>query len=366
MKKIIIAPDSFKETMTNVEVTNIIYDTLKHNYPEYEYKLFPIADGGEGSLNAFSMCGGIIKHCQCKDANNENIVANYLLFDNTIIIEVAQNVGFKYKKENSNPGNTTTYGIGEVLKDALKTGYKKVYFCLGGTITNDGGCGLACSLGVKFYDKNNKEFIPTGDTLINISHIDNQEFFEKYKDIEIIGLCDVTNPLHGLNGASYIFSPQKGASLEQVKLLDEGLQHLEKIVKKDLKIDKANEEGSGAAGGLGYCLLSFLNGKLQKGIDTILDLIKFNEEVTNETVIITGEGKLDNQSLHGKVISGIIERSKKAKVIVVCGKIEGNKEYYYSKGINQILITNPNNLDFEIVKRECKQQLKNALERIKL
>ena len=158
MKKVIIAPDSFKETMTNIEVANIIYTSLKEKYPNYEYKLFPIADGGEGSLNAFYETGGILKTCISKGANNEDISANYLIYNDTIVIEVAQNVGFKYKMEYSNPGNTTTYGIGEVLKDALKTNNKKVYFCLGGTITNDGGCGLASSLGIKFFDDKDNEF----------------------------------------------------------------------------------------------------------------------------------------------------------------------------------------------------------------
>lgn len=366
MKKIIIAPDSFKETMTNIEVTDIIYNTLKELYPEYNYKLFPIADGGEGSLNAFFKAGGELKECQTVGANFEPINANYLIFNDTIVIEVAQNVGFKYKKEFSNPGNTSTFGIGEVMKEALKTGLKKVYFCLGGTITNDGGCGLASSLGIKFYNKNNELFVPTGDTLKDITKIDNTEFIKNYNDIEIIGLCDVTNPLYGLNGASYIFAPQKGATEEQVVSLNEGLIHLEKIVKKDLNIDKANYEGAGAAGGLGYSIVAFLNGKLQKGIDTILDLFNLENEIDENTIVITGEGKLDSQSLQGKVISGITKRvaSSKAKVVVVCGKLEGKKEFYYDKGIDQIIVTNEEGLPFEEVKKICKDQLRKAIKNI--
>ena len=368
MKKIIIAPDSFKETMSNIEVTDIIYNSLKELYPENIYKLFPIADGGEGSLNAFYKSGGNLMTCETVGANNEPINANYLLFNDTIVIEVAQNVGFKYKEQFSNPGNTTTYGIGEVIKEAIKSGLKKVYVCLGGTITNDGGCGLASSLGVKFYNKENKEFVPTGDSLKEISRIDNKLYLEKYSDLQIVGLCDVTNPLHGLNGASYIFAPQKGATKEQVVSLNEGLIHLEKIVKKDLNIDKANYEGAGAAGGLGYCIVAFLNGKLQKGIDTILDLVKFEEEIEEDTIVITGEGKLDSQSLQGKVISGITKRvaGKKAKVVVVCGKLEGDKEYYYDKGVDQIIVTNEENLDFKIVKKVCKDQLFKAIRKLKL
>jgi len=366
MKKIIIAPDSFKETMSNIEVTDIIYNTLKEIYPDYQYKLFPIADGGEGSLNAFYKSGGELKTCNSLGANKEPMQANYLIYNDTIVIEVAQNVGFKYKESFSNPGNTTTYGIGEVMKEALKSGLKKVYFCLGGTITNDGGCGLASSLGIKFYNEKKELFIPTGDTLKNITSIDNKEFLENYKDIEIVGLCDVTNPLHGYNGASYIFAPQKGATPEQVVSLNEGLIHLEEIVKKDLNIDKANYEGAGAAGGLGYCIVAFLNGKLQKGIDTILDLFNLENEVEEGTIVITGEGKLDSQSLQGKVISGITKRvdSSKAKVVVVCGKLEGEKELYYGKGISQIIVTNEEGLPFEEVKKVCKEQLQKAIKNI--
>ena len=368
MKKIIIAPDSFKETMTNIEVTDIIYNTLKNKYPDYEYKLFPIADGGEGSLNAFYKTGGELRKAKAVGANKEEDEFNYLIYNDTIVLEVAQNVGFKYKKEFSNPGNTTTYGIGLVLKEALKSGLKRVCVCLGGTITNDGGCGLASALGIKFFDKDNNEFIPVGNTLKDIAHIDNSEFVKKYNDLELIGLCDVTNPLHGPTGASYIFAPQKGATKEQVYELDLGLKHLEKIVIQDLNVDKGSNQGSGAAGGLGYAIVALLNGRLQKGIDTILDLINFDKEITDETIVITGEGKLDSQSLNGKVISGIIDRinNDNAKVIVVCGKLEGNKEDYYKYGINDVIITNEENLDFEIVKIKCKEQLKEAIAKINL
>lgn len=368
MKKIIIAPDSFKETMTNIEVTDIIHESLKESYPEYEYKLFPIADGGEGSLNAFYKTGGELKTCNSLDANGNKNETNYLLYNDIIVLEVAQNIGFKYKLNTSNPGNTTTIGIGETLKEAIKTGIKKVYICLGGTITNDGGCGLASSLGVKFYDEKNNEFVPTGSSLHRINKIDNSNYLNNYRDLEIIGLCDVTNPLYGFNGASYIFAPQKGADEKMVYDLDQGLIHLANIVKKDLNIDKADVAGTGAAGGLGYCIVAFLNGKLQKGIDTILNIINLENEINDDTIIITGEGKLDNQSLNGKVISGILKRKEntKAKLVVVCGKFEGDYDYYYKQGIDQIVITNEENLDFETVKKVCKRQLYNAVKKIKL
>lgn len=368
MKKIIIAPDSFKETMTNIEVADIIYKQLKNKYPNYEYKVFPIADGGEGSLNSFAKAGGCIKKCNVRCANGQIDEVEYMLYNDTIIIEVAQIVGFKYKDNNATPANTTTFGLGEVLVEALKSGLKKVCFCLGGTITNDGGCGLASALGIKFYDDQNNEFIPTGETLCKINKIDNRLFLEKYNDIEIIGLCDVTNPLYGINGASYIFAPQKGADSKMVEELDFALKHLTNIVKRDLHNDKASEEGSGAAGGLGYAIISMLNGKLKKGIDTILNLINFDEELSDDCVVITGEGKLDSQSMHGKVISGILNRTNKynCNVIVICGKLEGDIDYFYQYGINKIIVTNEENLPFSEVKIQCRNQLNNVIDKIRL
>lgn len=367
MKKIIIAPDSFKETMSNIEVANIIYDCLKTKYSDYEYKVMPVADGGEGSLNAI-MHNSDLNTFVCNNANMELCEVKYGITNSCGIVEVAENVGFKYKRDYSNPGNTTSYGVGEVIKEIVKKGIKKIYICLGGTITNDGGCGMASALGVKFYDENNKEFIPTGNTLTRISKIDNSNYLKQYNSIKLIGLCDVTNPLYGKNGASYVYAPQKGANEQEVEILDKGLRYLEKIVLKDIGLDVANEKGSGAAGGIGYAIQSFLNGKLQKGIQTILSIMNFNKELTNQTIIITGEGKLDSQSMQGKVIDGIVSIAKKKQipVIVVTGKYEGKLEDYKKMGIEQIVVTNPQNIPFEIVKKICREQLKEAINKLEI
>lgn len=368
MKKIIIAPDSFKQTMSNIEVANIIYDTLKIKYPEYQYKIMPVADGGEGSINAITFNNGVIKTIETNNANMENCIAKYAIVNGCGIIEVAEVIGFKHKHSYSSPLNTTTYGIGEIIKELIKNNIKKIYICLGGTITNDGGCGLASSLGIKFYDENNNQFIPVGKNLNKIYRIDNNDFLNEYKDIKIIGLCDVTNPLYGSNGASYVYAKQKGASNDEIEKLDQGLLHLSNIVKKDLNIDLATKTGSGAAGGLGYCVCALLNGKLKKGIQTILDIIQFKEQLDENSVVITGEGKLDDQSFQGKVIDGILNITNKKKIptIVVTGKIEGNNEAFLKKGIYKIALTNPNNLSFDIVKRECHKQLIDAIKLLEI
>lgn len=361
MKKIIIAPDSFKETMTNVEVASIIESTLKEKYPCYRFKSMPIADGGEGSLDAITMCMGETYYISSLDANMNECTIKYVIFKNSLIIEVAQNVGFKYKMSYSTPGNTSTFGIGKSIKDILEnnSGLKNVYICLGGTITNDGGCGIASALGVSFYNNKNEKFIPVGDTLINIKNIDMSDFINKYNDISFVGLSDVTNPLYGENGASFVFAKQKGATDEEVILLDKGLRHLDEIAKRDLNKDNALCKGSGAAGGIGYGILTFLNAKIKKGIDTILSMIDFDDEINDAYCIITGEGKLDKQSFCGKVISGIIERAKvnNIKVVAVVGMLDVDLDFVKDQGISEIYVSNTMNYPFEKVKRECKNQL---------
>lgn len=368
MKKIIIAPDSFKETMSNIEVANIIYETLHDKYPNYQYKIMPVADGGEGSINAITYNDGEIKTIETVNANMEKCIVKYAILNGCGVIEVAEVVGFKYKRSYSNPLNTTTYGIGEIIKEIVKKNIKKIYICLGGTITNDGGCGLASSLGIKFYDVNDNQFIPVGKTLKQIYRIDNKDFLSEYKDITIIGLCDVINPLFGSNGASYVYAKQKGASDEEIKFLDLGLINMANVVKKNLNIDLALKPGAGAAGGLGYGICALLNGKLQKGIQTILDLINFKKQLDDNCVVITGEGKLDSQSFQGKVIDGILKMTNKQNIetIVVAGKIEGEIKQFLKKGICKIALTNPNNLPFEIVKKECHKQLIDTIKLLEI
>lgn len=365
--RILVAPDSFKETMSSKEVCQIIHDELLHLYPKLEVEMLPIADGGEGSIDAIcSNPNTRVVDTFSVGPNMEKIKTCYGVIDEgkKVIIEVANHVGFTYKKESSTPSNTTTYGIGLTILEAMKEHPQEIYLCLGGSITNDGGCGLASALGIKFYNHENIEFIPTGNTLKEIQRIDTSSYL--LKDVSIIGLCDVKNPLYGKNGASYVFAPQKGAHPDMVVQLDQGLTHLSTIYKKTFSKDYSSYEGSGAAGGIGFAVLAFLNGKLQKGIETILELHHFNEKIQNCNFVITGEGKLDHQSMNGKVISGVLNHAKESHVPVIAlvGTSLLTQEEIQSYGLSAVYETNIHHYPMDIVKKRCKEDLKEAVKKI--
>ncbi len=370
MKKIIIAMDSFKETMSNFEVSTIVYNNLTTRYIDKNFILMPIADGGEGSVQALcAATGAVAEEFVSVDANFENIKVLYgKMLDNTYIIEVAYNIGYNCRRAYSTPANTSSYGVGELIKHILGFKPQKIYLCLGGTITNDAGVGLASALGVKFYNQYNKEFIPCGDSLHKIKKIDNRYIDKRLKNVSIYGLSDVNNPLYGLTGASYVFARQKGADDLMIEHLDKGLRHLDEIVKRDFNMDLSVVPGAGAAGGIGYGLMVFLNGKLTSGIETILNLYNFDEMLKETELVITGEGKLDRQSIDGKAISGILQFTNRhnVKTIAIVGTMEENLEYYQPYGLQEIYECNYKHLPFSEVKKIYKEQLIAAVEKIKI
>lgn len=368
MKKIIIAPDSFKETMSANQVSTTIKHELNKRFPDYDIVSLPIADGGEGSIDAIvASKDGKIIYKDVLGPNFYKVHSFYGLVDNQAIIEVASVVGFNNKIKSSTPANTTTFGIGELILDAINLGVKKIYLCLGGSITNDCGLGIACALGVKFFDCNNQEFIPVGETICKIADFEMMDY-KLFNDVEIIGLCDVQNPLYGLNGASYIYAKQKGANEAMIANLDENMKYLGNLYQKKFGIDYAKYSGAGAAGGIGFGILAFLKGKLVKGIEAILDIISFDEIIKDADYIITGEGKLDYQSLNGKVIYGVLNRAKKydIKVIIVAGKVDGDIDEFKKIGIYDIYETNIDNNPMEIVKKQCVDDLRKAVKLIML
>lgn len=369
MKKIIVASDSFKGTLTSEEICDICTKTIKKQLPSCQVIPIPIADGGEGTVDAFIKAINASKiEITVKDSYFNTIKTYYAIKDTTAFIEVASSSGLPQVENNKNPSLTSTYGIGEQIQDAINKGVNKIVLGLGGSSTNDGGCGCASALKVKFYDKNNKEFIPTGKTLININKIDTSECKKLLKNVEIIAMCDVTNKMYGKNGAAYIFAPQKGANKEMVKELDKGLKHLAKIIKKDLKMNIANIKGTGAAGALGAGIIAFFNGKLQSGIDTILDITDFNNKLENTDLVITGEGKVDLQSLKGKTISGVIKRCKEKNinVIIISGIIDKNclKHIKKEKIIKGIYPITKEIKSFEEIKKESKNNYQTTLTEI--
>lgn len=369
MQNFILVPDSFKGTLSAIEVCNIMKSSIKNLYKDANIISVPVADGGEGTVDAFLYAlGGEKKSVWVSDAFNEQkILAHYaMLKDDIAVIEMAACAGLPLVKDRLEPDKTTTFGVGELIIDAINSGAKKIILGLGGSATNDGGCGMASALGVKFKDEQDQEFIPTGGTLSQIYKIDMNNIYSKIKDVEFISMCDVDNPLCGKLGASAVFAPQKGADEDMVKSLDEGLAHLAKIIKRDLHIAVKDIKGAGAAGGLGAGSIAFLQSKLTKGIDVILDTIKFDELVSKADIVFTGEGKFDSQSLHGKVVMGVANRSQKYKtpVIVVTGAIGENIQEAYNKGITAIFSINKEPMEFSKSALKSKENMILTMENI--
>ncbi len=324
MKKIIIIPDSFKGTLSSEQVIEIIAGCLKRRFPDWQIRGIPVADGGEGSVRAMmTAIGGSYLTSEVCGPYREKMEAVYGIKDNTAVVEVASCAGLPLVKDRKNPALTTTYGVGQQILQACRHGADKIIVGLGGSCSNDGGCGLAAALGVRFTDARGNEFVPVGDTLKDIEHVDVSHLLIDTGRVKITAMCDIDNPLYGTTGAAYIYGPQKGADPEMVRYLDEGLRHLHEVVLNDLGID-INIPGAGAAGGIGGGLYGFLNAEMKMGIDVVLDTAGFEQLLSDTDLVITGEGCFDEQSLNGKVVCGIAQRCKKHNVecIAVVGMMK--------------------------------------------
>ncbi|MBM7707310.1 glycerate kinase [Chryseomicrobium aureum] len=325
---IIIAPDSFKGSASAINITKKISEGVTRVYPYACIKEIPLADGGEGTLEnmVYSTRGKTIS-VEVHDPLMRKIRADYgILGDQeTVIIEMAQASGLTLlSEEEKNPLLTSTFGTGELIRHALDKGYKKFVIGLGGSATNDGGMGLLKALGVKFYNSKGIELGDGGESLINLSHYDSSGLDNRLLDCSFIIACDVTNKLCGPNGASEVFGPQKGASLADIQILDLALNRYAEVVEKQQGINVKELTGGGAAGGLGAALMAFLNASVKSGIKVVMEYLNFEEVVKNSDLIITGEGRLDAQTLGGKVIKGVSDIGKKYNipVIALCGEVE--------------------------------------------
>lgn len=360
MKKIIIAADSFKGTFSSLEAEKIIGAQFKEKFPESEITYLPVADGGEGTTEAFlSFCKG--KEIETETVNHlgEKIKGVYaLLDDGTAVIEASSACGL-YLTEKMEPLKSSTYGVGLIFLDALKRGCKEIIIGIGGTATTDGGCGFIEALGGKFFsEKGEIKNISSGD-LCKITSIDLSGIAPKVKNCKITVLCDVKNPLYGEKGAAFVFAPQKGASFEEVKFLDKGLENLGKILDRSAGENVSVFLGAGAAGGLGAGL-KFLGAELLRGIDAVLEKSNFKEKAAGADLIITGEGRLDSQTSEGKVPAGVAALRGETLVIAVCGEVTASSEEIKAMGIEKAFSSNPDKLHFEEVKiRRC-ELLKNA------
>lgn len=344
MNKILIMPDSYKGSLTAQKFCQITENVLKKYFTKADIKQFPIADGGEGTTDCFLNIDSFKKiHTKALNAFFEETDVYYAFDGYTRVIEMAMCASLPSAKGRENPATTTTYGVGQMLRHAVKIGAKQILIGLGGSCTNDAGVGMARGAGVCFFDKNNQNFIPTGESLDVIKDYDDTEFKNIFKDIKITAMCDIDNILYGENGAAYIFAPQKGADIEMVKMLDNKLKAVSDTVynKTGMQYDKI--KGSGAAGGMGFGVCAFLKGNLKSGTDAILDIINFEEELKDTDLILTGEGKLDSQSLSGKAVIGISRRAKKQNVPVIAITGAYTKDYRgaYDEGLTAVFSTNP-------------------------
>lgn len=361
MKKILLIPDSFKGTMSSAEICSIMKDTILKYQPDAKVVGIPVADGGEGSVDAFlAAVGGRKVKLAVKGPYFEEISAFYgILPDRTAVVEMAAAAGLPLVGENRSAGKTTTYGVGQLIAHAAESDCRKIIVGLGGSATNDGGTGAAAALGVRFYDRNGKEFVPVGETLGNIASIDMSGLNPALAQVELITMCDIDNPLCGPRGAAAVFGPQKGADEPTVQLLDKNLEHLSSVIQKDLGKNIADLPGAGAAGGMGGGMAAFFGSRLQMGIETVLDTVCFDEQLEGADLVFSGEGKLDSQSLGGKVVIGVARRTKKYGIplIAVVGDIGDHIEDAYDKGVSAIFSTNRVAVPFSEAKLRCKEDL---------
>lgn len=345
MEKILLVPDSFKGTLSSCQVCQVMAGQLRRFFPQAQVKSIPVADGGEGSVEAFlAAAGGERRTRTVTGPFGEPVEAFYgILGDGrTAVIEMAACAGLPLAEGRLNPERATTYGVGELLLAAKEAGCTKAILGLGGSCTNDGGVGAAAALGAKFTRADGAAFVPSGGTLGEIAALDVSPVAQALQGMELTAMCDIDNPLYGEAGAAAVFAPQKGADAAMVARLDAGLRHLGQVAARCLGRDFSHLPGAGAAGGLGFGMAAFCGAQLRMGIDAVLDAVGFDSLLPGTDVVFTGEGKIDSQSARGKVVSGVAARCRKAgvPVVAVVGQIGQGFEEMYQQGLTAVFSIN--------------------------
>ncbi len=323
--KILVAIDSLKGSLSSLEAGAAIEQGIKRVYQDADVTVKPLADGGEGTVEALvSGMGGKLITVNVTDALGEKTDAVYGMIESKklAVMEMAAAAGITMVAEQKrNPKNTTTYGVGEMILDAVRRGCRDFIIGIGGSATNDGGMGMLEAMGVKFYNEDGGSLGPYGLDMLRVADVDASGLVPELKECTFRIACDVENPLCGPMGAAYVYGPQKGATPQMVEQLDAGLRNYADVIKRRLKLDNVNIPGSGAAGGLGYAFVTFLRGKLEPGISIILDTIDLEKEIRETDFIITGEGRLDAQTAMGKAPVGVAKLAKQygKRVIAFCG-----------------------------------------------
>lgn len=328
MKKIILAFDSFKGSVTSMQAAEAAREAISKECPYCEVDKFLIADGGEGTTGAICINMDVsYVTCEVHDPLMNPVRAKYAVSNDgeTAVLEMAAASGLTLvPTELRNPMNTSSYGTGEMIIDAVNRGCRNIIMGIGGSATNDAGTGLLSALGFRFLDEDNRVLEPVGRNLLRISSIDETRKHQLLEDTAFTIICDVVNYMYGESGAAYVYGPQKGASPAEVRALDAGLKHYAGLIKDIKGADISTVKGAGAAGGMGGGLLPFLNAKIKSGIDVILDTQDFTRSLDNADLVITGEGRMDAQTCMGKALNGIMNRAKEKNipVIAICGSVE--------------------------------------------
>ncbi|WMJ79343.1 glycerate kinase [Clostridium sp. MB40-C1] len=368
--KFVLAPDSFKESMTAKEVADAMEKGIKKILPNVECIKVPMADGGEGTVQSLidATSGELIKENVIGPLGNKIEASFGILGDGkTAVIEMASASGLHLvKKEDRNPLITTTYGTGMLIKAALDRGADHILIGIGGSATNDGGAGMIQALGAKLLDKNGKDISFGGGALSNLAKIDLSCIDPRLQNLKIEVACDVNNPLVGENGASHVFGPQKGATPEIVKILDESLANYANVIKESLGKDIAKVPGAGAAGGLGAGLMAFLDAELKRGVDLVIQATNLEEKMKGADYVFTGEGSIDFQTICGKTPYGVAVSAKKFNIPVIAfaGRIGDNVEVLYDSAIDSIIGILPEAVDLETALKEGTKNMERSVENI--
>lgn len=325
--KVIVAIDSLKGSLSSLEAGKAVKDGIKKAMPTAEVMIKPVADGGEGTVSALtSGLNGRLEKAEVTGPLGQKVKAVYgILPDKTAVIEMAEAAGLPLVPDDQrNPMHTTTYGVGELIQQALEKGCRKFIVGIGGSATNDGGTGMLQALGCHFYKKDGTEICPGAEEIEEIARVDIGGMDRRLEECRFEIACDVTNPLCGERGASAVFAPQKGADARMVGRLDDALSHLADVTEEVLKTDNRNLPGAGAAGGLGFAFASYLGGDLRPGVEIVLDAVLPEKELSEADIVVTGEGRFDGQTAMGKAPVGIAKRAKEkgCMVLVFAGSIE--------------------------------------------
>lgn len=367
--KFLFASDSFKGTLSSEKIMGLLDASAKQVFPDCETIGVPIADGGEGTVDAvIDVTKGDFRHVKVHGPLMEETTASYGVFHgDCAIIEMAAASGLPMVPVGKrNPLHTTTYGTGELIKDALDAGYRKLSIAIGGSATNDGGMGAMRALGIRFLDQDGQELEGCGRDLIRVADIDIGGLHPGVADAEITVMCDVNNPLTGPDGASYTFGKQKGGTPQILDELEHGMKQYRKVIEEKLGMDVDNIPGAGAAGGLGAALCVFLHANLKSGIETVLDLIGFDNLLEGIDLVVTGEGRIDWQSAFGKVPSGVGTRcrAKGIPAVAVVGGMGDGAEKIYEFGIDSMISTINGAMEIEEALERAEELYTGAADRM--